>query len=481
MVKINNILRLPFDQIPGPKPIPIIYNIWRYLPLIGDYKLDTLFENAEYNKARYGPIVREQITAKHTILHLFDPKDIEALVRQDGRCPYRRSHRALLKYRKERPMLYRDGGLFPENGSYWYRQRNQFQKRMLSKSQLSRNSQKLDRVSLQTIEKLREVYESTKDGQIDRFDSILYRWALASSMSLFLDIDFFSLEEEIVESVLKNLHETLTAIDKTEIQTEKWVKNPSKCPHYQSLIASQGFLYNFVSDAIDNSMNTNSYAKKSYLFDWLTLDKLDKRDVITFIIDALLAGLHTTSYTAAFLLYQLAINQTSQDSVRREVDKYLSQDELTTSNSIDKLTMLKYCLKETMRLNPVSIGTGRLIQDNLVLNSYEIPKGTMVITQNQVASLDANIYTEPNKFKPDRWAHYRSCPRHEKPSPFATLPFGFGARLCIGQRIAEFQIKLLAARLLQNFQVASFEKINVKTTLIHNIKGKLSLRLNKRL
>lgn len=479
MVKINNILRLPFNQIPGPKPLPLIYNIWRYLPLIGDYKLDTLFENAQYNRARYGPIVREQITAKHTILHLFDPKDIEALVRLDGKYPYRRSHRALLKYRRERPNLYKDGGLFPENGIDWYRQRNQFQKRMLSKSHVLKNSQKLDRISLETIEKLERIYNSVGDGQIEGFELILYRWALANSLSLFLDIEVSNLEEEVVKSILQNLHTTLNAIDKTEIQTEKWVKSPSKCPHYQSLVESQDFLYKFVSKAIDNNLNTSPHGKTSYLLDWLVLDRLDKRDVITFIIDALLAGLHTTSYTTAFLLYQLAINKTIQDSVRGEVKKHLSCDEIKTDDSIDKLGMLKYCLKETMRLHPVSIGTGRLIQNNLVLNGYEIPEGTMVITQNQVASLDVNTYSEPNEFKPDRWIHYRSCPKNERPSAFATLPFGFGARFCIGQRIAELQIKLFVARLLQNFLITSFEKINVKTTLIHNIEGKLSVRLKK--
>lgn len=478
MVKISNILRLPFDHIPGPKPLPLIHNVWRYLPLIGNYKLDTLFENALYNKARYGPIVREQITPKHTVLHLFDPKDIESLVRQDGKCPHRRSHRALLKFRRERPDLYIDGGLFPENGDSWYRQRNQFQKRILSKSYISKNSQKLDRLSLKTIKKLEKSYELAS-GKIENFQSTLYRWALANSLSLFLDLEYETLSDEIVESILQNLHTTLSAIDKTEIQTEKWIEKPSKCPYYQSLVESQSFLYDFVSNAVDDSMKNLSQTKISYLYDWLVVDKLDRRDVITFIIDALLAGLHTTTYTTAFLLFHLANNQKSQDHAREEVMKFLGREEIMTDDAIDKLVVLRNSLRETMRLNPVSIGTGRLIQDNIMLNNYEIPGGTIVITQNQVTSRDESIYMESEKFQPERWSHYRTCPRDERPSPFATLPFGFGARFCIGQRIAEFQIKLLTARLLQSFQIISFENIEVKTTLIHNIKGQLRLRLRK--
>lgn len=31
--KLTNVK--PFNQIPGPKPLPIIGNVWRYLPVIG--------------------------------------------------------------------------------------------------------------------------------------------------------------------------------------------------------------------------------------------------------------------------------------------------------------------------------------------------------------------------------------------------------------------------------------------------------------
>lgn len=44
---------------------------------------------------------------------------------------------------------------------------------------------------------------------------------------------------------------------------------------------------------------------ESFIGDWLQTDKLDRHDLTTFVIDALVAGRDTTSYTTAILLYNL--------------------------------------------------------------------------------------------------------------------------------------------------------------------------------
>lgn len=45
---------------------------------------------------------------------IFRPEDIAEVFKADtGRYPERRSHRALYKYRIERPQVYKNGGLLP--------------------------------------------------------------------------------------------------------------------------------------------------------------------------------------------------------------------------------------------------------------------------------------------------------------------------------------------------------------------------------
>lgn len=473
-------IELPFSSIPGPKPFPIVGNIWRYLPLIGHYKPDSLYENAQYNRERYGKIVREEITKSLTVLHLFDPDDIESYFRTDTKWPHRRSHRALLKYRQSKPDLYRDGGLFPENGPNWFRQRMQFQQGLMSKSGVASNLHKMDHVTSRTLERIDLDLRSSEDSLVRSFDVHIHRWALFNALSIFLNVDIEHLDDKLVDRIISQLHKSLDALDGTEIRSAKWIDEPTKCPHYRRLIDAESFLYGFVSEVLDKHLSSRELDKNSYLYQWVQVQKIDKLDVVTFCIDSLMAGLHTSSYTAMLFLYHLAHNPTFQIQIRESLRRHSISDEALSIDKIDSVKILKYCLKESMRLSPVSIGSGRLAStDNIRVRNYKIEKGTMVIAHNQIIGRDPLVYEEPDKFKPERWVQYRTKPRHERPSSYALLPFGFGPRVCIGQRLSDLQLRVLIARLVQRFHVTMSEKLPTKTKMIHVLDGRVDVKLER--
>lgn len=468
----------PFEEIPGPKPLPLIGNIWRYFPLIGDYRIDTLYENAQLNKKKYGSLVREQITSRHTILHLFDPDDIIAFHRQDNKHPHRRSHRAILKYRRERPDLYRDGGLFPENGPNWFRQRVQFKNYLMNKSIVSKNIPKLDQVSKNIVDSFDERFRSRSIAHIDNFQDVINKWALANSLSLFLDLDIKTLDPETINVLMKNLNESLEAIDGTEIRTERWVNQPNKCPFYKQLTQSQDILHQFVQSKLELVSRDVPIDEFSYLNEWIHKDKLDLRDIVSFVMDSLHAGLHTTAYTFAFLMYHLSTNPEVLRELKLEIRENTSHMEPLTIEALQKMKLLRYCLKETLRVNPVSIGTGRLTHhDKFQIKNFQIPKGTMIIAHSQVINMDEKVYDEPEKFKPSRWIEKNA--QDSRVSPFAYLPFGFGPRSCIGQRLSELQIEIMAIRLIQQYDIEFHSPIKTKTTLIHNIDGNISVTMKR--
>lgn len=57
-----------------------------------------------------------------------------------------------------------------------------------------------------------------------------------------------------------------------------------------------------------------------------------------------------------------------------------------------------------------------------------IPKGTIAVVIIYDLHRDPRLWTEPNKYDPDRFLPERSANRH----PYSYIPFSAGPRNCIG-------------------------------------------------
>lgn len=51
------------------------------------------------------------------------------------------------------------------------------------------------------------------------------------------------------------------------------------------------------------------------------------------------------------------------------------EDEITTDHMAKHLNYSRAVLKETFRMNPVSVGVGRTTNTDLILSGYNVPKG----------------------------------------------------------------------------------------------------------
>jgi cytochrome P450 len=71
-----------------------------------------------------------------------------------------------------------------------------------------------------------------------------------------------------------------------------------------------------------------------------------------------------------------------------------------------------------------------------------IPRGTLIIMSTQDSSLKESNFDDAALFKPDRWLQADSKDYHA----FASVPFGYGARKCLGQNVAETMMTILTIR-----------------------------------
>ena len=152
----------------------------------------------------------------------------------------------------------------------------------------------------------------------------------------------------------------------------------------------------------------------------------------------LAAGHETTASALAWACYFIYRD--------REVKERLLQ-ELRTQPTFDpeavaSLPYLDAVCSEALRINPVAPLIGRKLLAGLKLPGYELAPGTLVGVSILLAHRRAEVFPEPARFVPARFLGRTY-------GPFEFLPFGGGARRCIGAAFATYELKIALATILQ--------------------------------
>ena len=151
---------------------------------------------------------------------------------------------------------------------------------------------------------------------------------------------------------------------------------------------------------------------------------------------------------------------------------------------MNTIPYMRAVLKETMRLAPVVNGNLRATGKDIVLQGYQIPKGTEVVMCSLGLQTEEANFPQSDEFIPERWLKdpvaAAGCPSAKTAHPFIYLPFGFGSRACIGRRFAEMEVEILLARLLRDQKVEwNYGKIKYANTLIISPTGDLKFKFTE--
>ena len=88
-----------------------------------------------------------------------------------------------------------------------------------------------------------------------------------------------------------------------------------------------------------------------------------------------------TTYSSAFALYHLATNPEAQEKLYAEASRLVrNENDRITAETLREAVYTKAVIKETFRLNPISVGIGRILQTDVVLGGYLVRKGVSSIT-----------------------------------------------------------------------------------------------------
>jgi len=160
-----------------------------------------------------------------------------------------------------------------------------------------------------------------------------------------------------------------------------------------------------------------------------------------------LAGHETTALALTYSLYLLATHPECQARLADELDRVLGG----RTPGLGDLEALKYTdavVLEAMRLYPPAWGVGRQALTDVEIGGAPFPRGAEFVMSPWVLHRDPKNFDDPEAFKPERWDGDLA---HRLPK-FAYFPFGGGPRVCIGNRFAMMEAKLVLAVAIQRFR-----------------------------
>ncbi|KPJ20239.1 putative cytochrome P450 301a1, mitochondrial [Papilio machaon] len=404
---------LSFEDVPGPRSLKYLANFRQYISDIGtqitagfltiglnagayfhkkkpNQSLSTLFDE-------YGPVVRFVSPVGGDVVLINRPDHIQKVYNMEGVHPVRSALDSLEKYRSEyRSHVY--GGIYAIHGPEWTRRRSVMD--IPLQDAITQHVQGICEscdMFTQKIYNLRNYQDEIPKDLVDE----LNKWAFDCMGLIIFSKKFEMLDKELIYSqcdmswLYHSLVKASEAIAKCESGLHLWKLMPT--PAWYSLVKYCDSLDNLIGKhvleveqhiALSNEKGKLKDGNRFIGSMLLGEDKMNVEDIATVVMDMLLIGVNTV---------------------------------LCYNNMYSSVQTLQRI-------------------------SIIIPRGTLIMMSIQDAALKENNYDDAAKFYPERWLNKESENNHD----FGSISFGYGARKCLGQNIAEVMATLLITKVCKH-------------------------------
>lgn len=244
-----------------------------------------------------------------------------------------------------------------------------------------------------------------------------------------------------------------------------WAPHSITDKQKQSYEEAKASIDRVIYDIITNRRKTGNEDKNDLLAMYMSAIYEDTQEGMTDtqlrheIMNLFLAGHETTANGVAFAFYLLATHSEIEQSFSAEIHSVLKGNTRPEMDDLKALDLTTRIFKESLRLYPSSWGMSRVVTQAYRFKDYVFPKGADFIIAQWGLHRIEDYWEDPLRFDPDRFLPERFKKIHK----FAYLPFGAGARKCIGVHLAEAEGATILARVGQKYHLRANK--NTKATL----------------
>ncbi|KAI0512527.1 cytochrome P450 monooxygenase [Xylaria bambusicola] len=171
-----------------------------------------------------------------------------------------------------------------------------------------------------------------------------------------------------------------------------------------------------------------------------------------------IGGSETTATLLSGAIYFLALNPEVYAKLKREIRTTFAKEEDMTLLRLSQCAYLLGVVEETLRMYPPSPAnhTRMVPEGGAVLEGKHIPGG-LCVSMPMFASFNASSnWVEPRVFAPERWTG-ENPDKYARDRKEALKPFSYGPRNCLGQQLANHEVRLILGKVAWHFDLELME------------------------
>ena len=176
--------------------------------------------------------------------------------------------------------------------------------------------------------------------------------------------------------------------------------------------------------------------------------------IVGLLLTLVFAGQHTSAALAAWCGILLHQNPQFLPAVREEQQREIG-DAAITYESLKRLAVLERAIKEAERMRPPLVMLMRTVMEPFRVNGYELPAGSLAIVSPAVTHRLPAIYSDPDRYDPDRFAPGRE---EDRKASYSLIGFGGGKHRCIGMVFAYQQLKVIWTSILRRYDIELMDR-----------------------
>ncbi len=412
---------------------------------------------------QYGSTYYTRIVGGRRVIMTVDPDVVQHVLQKNHRNYYKSELQSKSLGR------YIGNGLLTSNGTYWLKQRRLIQPGFHK----SRMSGLVDIMNLEIrayCEDLasRIAQESTLDVSHEMMEmtlrvvsKALFSTGISYEKIKELGNNFTELQIQIVREVRQPFLNWWRKLSGKRARTLALADETKQI--VRDIIAARKTSTHDFDDLLDMLLKTRYEDDGQSMNDGQVLDEA----IILFT-----AGHETTANALTWMLYLLDANRDVLERLRSECGQ------LKTGNpgmrDLAGLTYTTHVIRESLRLYPPAWILDRVALDDDLVKDIRINKGDMVGLFVYGTHHNSDLWSDPEKFNPDRFDVQYSKDRH----PYAFYPFGGGPRLCIGHHFAMLEMQLALFHLLRYFDFKVVPGHPVALQPLITLRPKYGMRMN---